>query len=165
MDAVRAPVPARCPACGAILPATGIGCESCGWMGEPLPGDDERAPAIIDPLTRFLDAEIPLPSAARDEADSLRDALRTCRGEGGDEPDVAAQVEQLGHWCESAFDRRYDRPEMRAGDLHQLQVSAAGYTSRSRFLTELTLEPPASTGGAVRSIGSRAGAYRTSSFA
>ena len=111
-----------------------------------LGDDDERAPAIIDPLTRFLDAEIPLPSAARDEADSLRDALRTCRGEGGDEPDVAAQVEQLGHWCESAFDRRYDRPEMRAGDLHQLQVSAAGYTSRSRFLTELTLEPPASTG-------------------
>lgn len=50
VDAVRAPVPARCPACGAILPATGIGCESCGWMGEPLPGDDERAP--VEPATR-----------------------------------------------------------------------------------------------------------------
>ena len=49
VDAVRAPVPARCPACGAILPATGIGCESCGWMGEPLPGDDERAP--VEPAT------------------------------------------------------------------------------------------------------------------
>ena len=50
VDAVRAPVPARCPACGAILPATGIGCESCGWMGEPLPSDDERAP--VEPATR-----------------------------------------------------------------------------------------------------------------
>lgn len=33
----------RCPACGDVLPPTGIGCESCGWMGEPMPGEAVRA--------------------------------------------------------------------------------------------------------------------------
>ncbi len=34
---------------------------------------------------------------------------------------------------------------MRAGDLDQLQRIAAGYPSRSRFLTDLTLDPPSAT--------------------
>ncbi len=34
-----------CPACGAVLPLTGIACASCGWMGESLPGDGVCAPA------------------------------------------------------------------------------------------------------------------------
>ena len=34
---------------------------------------------------------------------------------------------------------------MRAGDLDQLQRIAAGYASRSRFLTDLTLDPPSAT--------------------
>jgi DNA helicase-2/ATP-dependent DNA helicase PcrA len=35
---------------------------------------------------------------------------------------------------------------MRARDLEQLEQIAIGYTSRERFLTELTLEPPDSSG-------------------
>ena len=34
---------------------------------------------------------------------------------------------------------------MRAGDLDQLQRIAAGYPSRTRFLTDLTLDPPSAT--------------------
>ena len=98
------------------------------------------------PLHRFLHDELKVPSAAREELGTLREALADCLGHDGTEPSVAVQVERLTMWCEPSFDRRYERAEIRAGDLQQLQISAESYTSRSRFLTELTLEPPASTG-------------------
>ncbi len=98
------------------------------------------------PLHRFLHDELKVPSAAREELGTLREALVDCLGHDGTEPSVAVQVERLTMWCEPSFDRRYERAEIRAGDLQQLQISAESYTSRSRFLTELTLEPPASTG-------------------
>jgi DNA helicase-2/ATP-dependent DNA helicase PcrA len=99
----------------------------------------------LNPLETFLAGTPKLPTAAKEEAAALREALRDCLGS-GQEPPVAVQVERLAKWCEPSFERRYDRPEMRAGDLHQLQITADAYTSRSRFLTELTLEPPASVG-------------------
>ena len=127
-------------------------------LGDDLPGD---APAtnnpatgepVRSPLDLFLHTTPKMPSAAREDADSLRAALADCRGDAapgaGDagEPSVAVQVERLAAWCEPSFERRYDRPDIRSGDIQQLQVSAESYTSRSRFLTELTLEPPSSTG-------------------
>lgn len=114
--------------------------------------DDAPAPAPAaggparNPLDRFLRDELKVPSAARDEVGTLREALGDCLGRGGEEPAVAVQVERLTEWCLPSFDRRYDRADVRSGDLQQLQISAEPYTSRSRFLTELTLEPPASTG-------------------
>ena len=110
-----------------------------------LDGIDLAAPART-PLDRFLKDELKVPSAAREELDTLREAFADCLGHDGAEPAVAVQVERLTIWCEPSFDRRYDRADVRAGDLQQLQISAEAYTSRSRFLTELTLEPPASTG-------------------
>ena len=41
--------------------------------------------------------------------------------------------------------RKYDSPGPRSADLEQLAYLARGYESRGRFLTELTLDPPAST--------------------
>lgn len=110
------------------------------------PGDTPDVSS--DPLHRFIAALPPLPSAARDDADALADALRDCaaRTTDGDEVAPALQVERLAAWLAGTLDRRYDRAEMRAGDLHQLTRTAEGYSSRSRFLTELVLEPPASTG-------------------
>jgi DNA helicase-2/ATP-dependent DNA helicase PcrA len=46
--------------------------------------------------------------------------------------------------------RLYDDAEIRAADILQLQQIAAGYRSRERFLTELTLEPPDATSGHAR---------------
>ena len=46
--------------------------------------------------------------------------------------------------------RLYDDAENRAADIAQLQQIAAGYRSRERFLTELTLEPPEATSGDAR---------------
>jgi len=99
------------------------------------------------PLSRFLAERPALPQSARDDADLLAVALADCRGNGEvDEPSPAVQVARLATWLETTFDRRYDRAEVRAGDLVQLQVTAEAYSSRSRFLSELVLEPPASTG-------------------
>ena len=41
--------------------------------------------------------------------------------------------------------RRHENADIRAGDLRQLEAIAAGYSSRERFLTELTLDPPSAT--------------------
>jgi DNA helicase-2/ATP-dependent DNA helicase PcrA len=104
------------------------------------------APEGIDPLAAFLRQRPPLPPSAREEADTLAEALADCVGPPGEEPAPAVQVERAGKWLTSTFERRYDRAEIRAADLVQLQVTAEGYSSRSRFLSELVLEPPASTG-------------------
>ena len=103
-------------------------------------------PTHLDPLARFVTERPPLPAAAREEADALAQALADCTSGPEDEPSPAAQVERLALWLEASLDRRYDRSEVRAADLVQLQVTAEGYTSRSRFLAELVLEPPVSTG-------------------
>lgn len=122
-----------------------------GARGDGAGGDSAAlAGGARTPLDRFLRDEIAVPSAAREEFLTLREALSQCIGRSADgvgqEPPVAAQVERLIEWCNPSFDRRYERAEVRAGDLQQLAVLAESYESRSRFLTELTLEPPASTG-------------------
>jgi len=131
----------------------GVGPATVRTMMQSLAlGDLDAAPEPVtaaparSPLDRFLHDDLKVPSASRDELDTLREAFADCLGHDGTEPPVAVQVERLTVWCEPSFDRRYDRPDVRAGDLQQLQITAEAYTSRSRFLTELTLEPPASTG-------------------
>jgi DNA helicase-2/ATP-dependent DNA helicase PcrA len=49
-------------------------------------------------------------------------------------------------WYQPLLDRLYDYPASRVGDLDQLEQIASGYTSRERFLTELTLDPPDASG-------------------
>jgi DNA helicase-2/ATP-dependent DNA helicase PcrA len=57
------------------------------------------------------------------------------------------QIGLVRDWYQPLLDRLYDYPAARAGDLDQLEQIAFGYTSRERFLTELTLDPP-DAGGA-----------------
>jgi DNA helicase II / ATP-dependent DNA helicase PcrA len=45
----------------------------------------------------------------------------------------------------SGVRRRHDNADVRLADLRQLEAIAAGYPSRERFLTELTLDPPGAT--------------------
>lgn len=49
-------------------------------------------------------------------------------------------------WYSPQLERLYDNAAQRVGDLEQLEVAASQYASRERFLTELTLDPPESTG-------------------
>ena len=56
------------------------------------------------------------------------------------------QIGLVRDWYQPLLDRLYDYPAARAGDLDQLEQIAFGYTSRERFLTELTLDPPDARG-------------------
>ena len=56
-----------------------------------------------------------------------------------------AGLERARLWYEPLLAERYEDAAQRAGDLLQLQHIAAGYPSRERFLTELTLDPPDAT--------------------
>jgi DNA helicase-2/ATP-dependent DNA helicase PcrA len=57
-----------------------------------------------------------------------------------------SQVGLIRDWYQPQLERPYDYAATRAGDLHQLEQIAAGYTTRERFLTELTLDPPDASG-------------------
>lgn len=58
----------------------------------------------------------------------------------------AAQIEGIRRFYGPLFEERYDNPEMRLRDLDQLEMLAQGARSRSSFLADLTLDPPASSG-------------------
>ncbi len=65
------------------------------------------------------------------------------------EPDDGAwhdQVLQARRWYRPQLERLYDGIETREADLEQLERIAARYATRERFLTELTLDPPAAAG-------------------
>jgi DNA helicase II / ATP-dependent DNA helicase PcrA len=58
-----------------------------------------------------------------------------------------AEFELVHEWYAPHLDRIYDDAPLRAADVAQLGQIAAGYGSRERFLTELTLDPPDATSG------------------
>ncbi len=60
-------------------------------------------------------------------------------------PGWPAELELVSRWYEPVLRQRHDNAEVREGDLRQLEAIAAGYASRERFLTELTLDPPSAT--------------------
>ena len=57
-----------------------------------------------------------------------------------------AELEAVRSWYEPHLARRHDDAQVRRADLVQLEAIAAGYPSRERFLTEITLDPPGATG-------------------
>ncbi|MDQ2961559.1 MAG: ATP-dependent helicase [Pseudomonadota bacterium] len=56
-----------------------------------------------------------------------------------------AEMELVAQWYEPHLQRMYDDAFVRLRDVAQLQQIAATYPSRERFLTELSLDPPAAT--------------------
>jgi len=98
-------------------------------------------------LTRFLEGEFQVSPRSRDDVDALRAAWSDCMT-GAGEPTIppAEQLDRLREVCRRTFPRRYEDAEARLSDLDQLAVLASGYQSRSRFLTEVVLDPPERTG-------------------
>ena len=96
------------------------------------------------PLVRFLDESVEVPRSALEGVQELRSALRGCADETVLSP--AAQIERLRGFLAPVFARRYDASAARLRDLDQLAALAGGYEARGRFLAELTLDPPSSTG-------------------
>ncbi len=107
------------------------------------------------PLRRLIEGPPPVPPAARERFAELRQALADVlsRSGGGGAADadsaearsLPAQIEILRRFYEPVLERVYDNPAPRVRDLDQLQQIAAGYRSRRRFITDLTLDPPAAT--------------------
>jgi DNA helicase-2/ATP-dependent DNA helicase PcrA len=56
-----------------------------------------------------------------------------------------SDIERARLWYEPHLERIHDDAETRRADLIQLEQIACGYSSRERFLTELTLDPPDAT--------------------
>jgi DNA helicase-2/ATP-dependent DNA helicase PcrA len=64
--------------------------------------------------------------------------------------DWPTEFEFIRRWYEPHLQRMYDDGHLRMADIGQLEQIAAGYESRERFLTELTLDPPDATSGRAR---------------
>ena len=57
-----------------------------------------------------------------------------------------AQVAAVRRWLDSKIERRHRNAEARRADLDRLQQAAEAAPTLERFLTDLTLDPPSSTG-------------------
>jgi len=58
---------------------------------------------------------------------------------------LSEQVAQVRQFYGPVLERRYDQSHVRARDIEQLEQIARNFTSRSQMLSDLTLDPPAST--------------------
>jgi ATP-dependent DNA helicase UvrD/PcrA len=95
------------------------------------------------PLKRLLEDPPAHPTPSTQGMDPLRHALQDCLRSGSG---TAGEVERISRFLEPHFLRRYRSPRERMRDLEQLELLASGYPDRARFITELTLDPPSSTG-------------------
>lgn len=139
-----------------LLLLDGIGPKTAGRLLAELgvaAGPDDNT----SPLRRLAHDPPQVPPAACEHFERLRQVLSDLAATaatptGDDAPHGAAdtvplatQVERLHDFYEPIFHRVYDHSTVRLRDLEQLQQIAAGYKSRRRFLTDLTLDPPTAT--------------------
>jgi DNA helicase-2/ATP-dependent DNA helicase PcrA len=90
-----------------------------------------------DPLSAL--SEIPAPPGAGDHWPAFVESLQQLRSGKVWWP---AEIEYVRRWYEPHLERLHEDAIMRLADIQQLEQIAAGYSSRERFLTELTLDPP-----------------------
>ena len=83
------------------------------------------------------------PVAARAAWSSFLDAFEALRSARSEWP---GEMDRLLAWYEPQLERLYEDAPARGADLLELRRIAATYASRERFLTELTLDPPAAAG-------------------
>ncbi len=113
-----------------------------------LPGvGPAAAQRVLDVLADRSEAlsalsEIPAPPRAGED---WADFVSVLQRLGGGEADWPAEIETARRWYEPHLERMHEDATTRRADLLQLEQIAAGYRSRERFLTELTLDPPDAT--------------------
>jgi DNA helicase-2/ATP-dependent DNA helicase PcrA len=84
-------------------------------------------------------ADIPMPPRAADGWSALLETLLRLKSGNSGWP---AEIACARLWYAPHLDRIHEDAAVREADLLQLEQIAAGYPSRTRFLTELTLDPP-----------------------
>lgn len=109
------------------------------------PATARRALSGLEARHYALDAlrDVTVPPAARDDWPKVCALYERLRD--GETP-WEGQVELARLWYEPHLARLHDDAQIRMGDLIHLEEIAAGQPSRERFLSELTLDPPAATG-------------------
>ncbi len=93
-----------------------------------------------DPLRTLLDS--PPPPRGTEGWPGLLEVVGNLGRGGGGWP---AELLTARLWYEPLMEAVYEDAEVRKEDLYQLEQIAAGYPSRERFITELTLDPPDAT--------------------
>lgn len=87
------------------------------------------------------------PAASREEWPAFTALMSALGGAQLDDSEWQAQLTAVRSWYQPQLERIYDHAETRQADLEQLEQVASRYATRERFLTELTLDPPAASGG------------------
>ncbi len=113
-----------------ILP--GIGPASASKIVEAAASDESFATL----------AEMAPPAKARDDFAGFVALLQNLASGAARWP---AELAQVIDWCRPHLERRYDDAATRIADLDALDRIAATFSSRERFLAELTLDPPDAT--------------------
>ncbi|MCA1326657.1 ATP-dependent helicase [Herbaspirillum sp. alder98] len=93
-----------------------------------------------DPADALLNFSAP--SSIALEWQAFADAYALMRRAGAPWP---TDINVARDWYLPQLERRYDDASARSADIEQLAALAAGYASREKFLTELTLDPPESS--------------------
>lgn len=83
------------------------------------------------------------PSASLEQMDGLASMIEDLASDITLAP--SAQVERVRKFYDPVLKKIYDNPTVRLRDVENLEQIAAGYNSRSSFLTDLQLDPPRST--------------------
>ena len=102
---------------------------------------------ILDAIQTATDAawalaQVPVPSKTGKNWADLVDLVTRLAGRDIGWPLELAHVR---HWYQPLMEERYEEAQTRIADIVQLEQIAAGYASREKFLTELTLDPPDAT--------------------
>jgi DNA helicase-2/ATP-dependent DNA helicase PcrA len=112
-----------------------------------LPGvGPSAASAAIEAMERALDPALGLqffrpPARAVSDWPGFTERFSTLRTKSA----WPADLEAVRLWYEPHLERKYEDATVRRADLLQLEQIAAGYPTRERFLTDLTLDPPDAT--------------------
>jgi DNA helicase II / ATP-dependent DNA helicase PcrA len=110
----------------------GVGPSTAGKVLDRLAGR-----AAVDALATFRP-----PTKAIDQWRNLVILMQHLHGQAAGWP---TEFDLARQWYQPHLEQRHADAVVRAGDLDQLQRIAAGYPSRAKFLTDLTLDPPNAT--------------------
>ena len=94
----------------------------------------------VDPIGALADVAAP-PRSGDEWTDLVTTLLQLRSGKAG----WPAEIGCARLWYTPHLERMHEESAARQADLLQLEQIAAGYPSRSRFLTDLTLDPPDAT--------------------
>jgi DNA helicase-2/ATP-dependent DNA helicase PcrA len=86
------------------------------------------------------------PSATRVDWPAFCQLMSSLSSSEPDEPAWQAGLTEARKWYQPHLERLYDGLDTREADLEQLEQISGKYPTRERFLTELTLDPPAAAG-------------------